>query len=48
MGAQPLSPLSRFGPSALLTPANYVTALRFALTVPLLQLIAKATSLACG
>ena len=40
MGAQPVSPLSRFGPSALLTPANYVTALRFALTVPLLQLIA--------
>lgn len=40
MGAQPVSPLSRFGPSALLTPANYVTALRFALTIPLLQLIA--------
>ena len=40
MGAQPVSPISRFGPSALLTPANYVTALRFALTIPLLQLIA--------
>jgi CDP-diacylglycerol--glycerol-3-phosphate 3-phosphatidyltransferase len=40
MGAQPVSPLSRFGPSALLTPANFVTALRFALTIPLLQVIA--------
>src|SRR5687768_13764001 len=40
MGAQPVSPISRFGPSALLTPANYVTALRFALTIPLLQVIA--------
>ena len=40
MGAQPVSPISRFGPSALLTPANLVTALRFALTIPLLQLIA--------
>ena len=39
MGAQPVSPISRFGPSALLTPANYVTALRFALTIPLLQVI---------
>src|SRR5205085_7081475 len=40
MGAQPVSRLSRFGPSALLTPANLVTALRFALTIPLLQVIA--------
>jgi len=40
MGAQPVSPISRFGPSALLTPANYVTGLRFALTIPLLQVIA--------
>ncbi len=40
MGAQPVSPISRFGPSALLTPANLVTALRFALTIPLLQVIA--------
>jgi CDP-diacylglycerol--glycerol-3-phosphate 3-phosphatidyltransferase len=40
MGAQPVSPISRFGPSALLTPANFVTALRFALTIPLLQVIA--------
>lgn len=40
MGAQPVSRISRFGPSALLTPANFVTALRFALTVPLLQVIA--------
>lgn len=40
MGAQPVSPISRFGPSALLTPANLVTALRFALTIPLLRLIA--------
>ncbi len=40
MGAQPVSPLSRFGPSALLTPANLVTIARFALTIPLLQLIA--------
>ena len=40
MGAQPVSPISRFGPSALLTPANFVTMLRFALTVPLLQVIA--------
>jgi CDP-diacylglycerol---glycerol-3-phosphate 3-phosphatidyltransferase len=40
MGAQPVSRISRFGPSALLTPANLVTALRFALTVPLLQVIA--------
>lgn len=39
MGAQPVSRLSRFGPSALLTPANFVTALRFALTIPLLQVI---------
>jgi CDP-diacylglycerol--glycerol-3-phosphate 3-phosphatidyltransferase len=39
MGAQPVSPISRFGPSALLTPANFVTALRFALTIPLLQVI---------
>ena len=38
-GAQP-APISRFGPSALLTPANFVTALRFALTMPLLRLIA--------
>jgi CDP-diacylglycerol--glycerol-3-phosphate 3-phosphatidyltransferase len=40
MGAQPVSRISRFGESALLTPANFVTALRFALTIPLLQLIA--------
>jgi CDP-diacylglycerol--glycerol-3-phosphate 3-phosphatidyltransferase len=40
MGAQPVSRISRFGPSALLTPANLVTSLRFALTIPLLQLIA--------
>ena len=40
MGAQPVSRISRFGPSALLTPANFVTALRFALTIPLLQVIA--------
>jgi CDP-diacylglycerol--glycerol-3-phosphate 3-phosphatidyltransferase len=41
MGAQPVSRISRFGPSALLTPANLVTTLRFALTVPLLQVIAS-------
>jgi CDP-diacylglycerol---glycerol-3-phosphate 3-phosphatidyltransferase len=40
MGAQPVSRICRFGPSALLTPANLVTALRFALTIPLLRLIA--------
>src|ERR687895_2690861 len=40
MGAQPVSRISRFGPSALLTPANLVTALRFALTIPLLRVIA--------
>jgi CDP-diacylglycerol--glycerol-3-phosphate 3-phosphatidyltransferase len=40
MGAQPVTRISRFGPSALLTPANLVTMARFALTVPLLQLIA--------
>ena len=40
MGAQPVSRISRFGPSALLTPANLVTALRFALTIPLLRIIA--------
>jgi CDP-diacylglycerol--glycerol-3-phosphate 3-phosphatidyltransferase len=39
MGAQPVPRLSRFGPSALRTPANLVTALRFALTLPLLRLI---------
>jgi len=39
MGAQPVTRLARFGPSALLTPANLVTALRFALTIPLLRLI---------
>jgi CDP-diacylglycerol---glycerol-3-phosphate 3-phosphatidyltransferase len=40
MGAQPVSRLSRrFGPSALRTPANLVTALRFALTIPLLRVI---------
>src|SRR5438067_11008178 len=40
MGAQPVSRLSRrFGPSALRTPANVVTALRFALTIPLLRII---------
>ena len=41
MGAQPVTRLSRFGPSALLTPANLVTMLRFALTVPLLRIIAE-------
>jgi len=41
MGAQPVTRISRFGPSALLTPANLVTALRFALTVPLLRVIAS-------
>ena len=40
MGAQPVSRIARFGPSALLTPANLVTILRFALTVPLLAMIA--------
>ena len=40
MGAQPVTRISRFGPSALLTPANLVTLARFALTVPLLQVIA--------
>ena len=40
MGAQPVTRISRFGPSALLTPANLVTILRFALTVPLLEVIA--------
>src|SRR5437016_2378667 len=40
MGAQPVSRISRrFGPSALLTPANLVTTLRFALTIPLLRVI---------
>jgi CDP-diacylglycerol---glycerol-3-phosphate 3-phosphatidyltransferase len=39
MGAQPVTRLTRFGPSALLTPANFVTALRFALTIPLLRVI---------
>ena len=39
MGAQPVPPIFRFGPSALLTPANLVTTLRFALTIPLLQVI---------
>jgi CDP-diacylglycerol--glycerol-3-phosphate 3-phosphatidyltransferase len=39
MGAQPVPRISRFGPSALRTPANLVTALRFALTLPLLRLI---------
>ncbi len=33
------SRLPRFGPSALLTPANLVTGARFALTVPLLAVI---------
>jgi CDP-diacylglycerol--glycerol-3-phosphate 3-phosphatidyltransferase len=41
MGAQPVSRISRFGPSALLTPANFVTTLRFALTIPLLRVIAS-------
>jgi len=40
MGTQPVTRLSRFGPSALLTPANLVTVARFALTIPLLRLIA--------
>jgi CDP-diacylglycerol--glycerol-3-phosphate 3-phosphatidyltransferase len=39
-GAPPVARITRFGPSALLTPANLVTVLRFALTVPLLQIIA--------
>ena len=39
MGAQPVSRISRFGPSALLTPANLVTILRFALTIPLMRII---------
>jgi CDP-diacylglycerol--glycerol-3-phosphate 3-phosphatidyltransferase len=38
--ARPVSRISRFGPSALLTPANLVTIARFALTIPLLELIA--------
>ena len=40
MGAQPVSRIARFGPSALLTPANLITILRFALTIPLLAIIA--------
>jgi CDP-diacylglycerol--glycerol-3-phosphate 3-phosphatidyltransferase len=40
MGAQSMPRISRFGPSALLTPANLVTMLRFALTIPLLEFIA--------
>jgi CDP-diacylglycerol--glycerol-3-phosphate 3-phosphatidyltransferase len=39
MGAQQVTRLTRFGPSALLTPANLVTSLRFALTIPLLRVI---------
>jgi CDP-diacylglycerol--glycerol-3-phosphate 3-phosphatidyltransferase len=35
----PAVPRFRFGPSALLTPANFVTLLRFALTLPLLAVI---------
>jgi CDP-diacylglycerol--glycerol-3-phosphate 3-phosphatidyltransferase len=35
----PAVPRLRFGPSALLTPANLVTLLRFALTLPLLAVI---------
>ncbi len=35
----PAVPRFRFGPSALLTPANLVTLLRFALTLPLLSVI---------
>ena len=35
----PAVPAFRFGPSALLTPANAVTFLRFALTLPLLTVI---------
>jgi CDP-diacylglycerol--glycerol-3-phosphate 3-phosphatidyltransferase len=42
MGAQPVPRISRFGPSALLTRANLVTALRVALTIPLLRVIASA------
>jgi CDP-diacylglycerol--glycerol-3-phosphate 3-phosphatidyltransferase len=41
MGAQSVTRISRFGPSALLTPANLITALRFALTIPLLRVIAS-------
>ncbi len=37
--ATPAVPAFRFGPSALLTPANLVTLLRFALTLPLLTVI---------
>jgi CDP-diacylglycerol--glycerol-3-phosphate 3-phosphatidyltransferase len=37
--ATPALPAFRFGPSALLTPANLVTLLRFALTLPLLTVI---------
>jgi CDP-diacylglycerol--glycerol-3-phosphate 3-phosphatidyltransferase len=40
LGVRPVSRISRFGPSALLTPANLVTIGRFALTIPLLELIA--------
>ena len=40
MCVRPVSRISRFGPSALLTPANLVTIGRFALTIPLLELIA--------
>jgi CDP-diacylglycerol--glycerol-3-phosphate 3-phosphatidyltransferase len=40
MDARPVAPISRFGPSALLTRANLVTILRFALTIPLLGIIA--------
>ncbi|MGH8994408.1 MAG: CDP-alcohol phosphatidyltransferase family protein [Acidimicrobiia bacterium] len=35
----PAVPALRFGPSALLTPANAITLLRFALTLPLLAVI---------
>jgi CDP-diacylglycerol--glycerol-3-phosphate 3-phosphatidyltransferase len=41
MGAQPVPRIARFGPSALRTPANLITALRFALTIPLLRVIAS-------
>ena len=42
MGAQPVSRISRrFGESAVRTPANLVTALRFALTIPLLRIIVE-------
>jgi len=37
----PATPVRRFGPSALATPANAATAFRFVLTVPLLALVLR-------